>query len=180
FAGFIRQVTLTMGDDVIDEFWKAYADADRRQNHLDLYRSGEFRKLEPYRGKLAALGVPTLIVWGAKDEFAPVAGGYRFHKEIPGSTPIVLEDAGHFLIEVDAVLEQAAGMMHTRGVECECHARKRGDPADAILDVAEEQDADLIVIGSKGMQGTKRFLLGSVPNKISHHASCSVLIVRTT
>ena len=82
--------------------------------------------------------------------------------------------------EVDAVLEQAAGMMHTRGVECECHARKRGDPADAILDVAEEQDADLIVIGSKGMQGTKRFLLGSVPNKISHHAPCSVLIVRTT
>ena len=82
--------------------------------------------------------------------------------------------------EVDAVLEQAAGMMRTRGVECECHARKRGDPADAILDVAEEHDADLIVVGSKGMQGAKRFLLGSVPNKISHHAPCSVLIVRTT
>jgi nucleotide-binding universal stress UspA family protein len=52
--------------------------------------------------------------------------------------------------------------------------------ADAILDVAEEQNADLIVVGNKGMTGAKRFLLGSVPNKVSHHAPCSVLIIRTT
>ena len=58
------------------------------------------------------------------------------------------------------------------------YARK-GNPAEAILDVAEEQGADLIVVGSKGMQGSRRFLLGSVPDKISHHAPCSVLIVRT-
>ena len=57
---------------------------------------------------------------------------------------------------------------------------REGDPADAILDVAEEEKADLIVVGNKGMTGAKRFLLGSVPNKISHHAPCSVLIVRTT
>jgi nucleotide-binding universal stress UspA family protein len=83
-------------------------------------------------------------------------------------------------LEVTTVLERAAGAMRTRGVECETHARKAGDPADAILEVAEECDADLIIVGSKGMQGAKRFLLGSVPNKISHHATCSVLIVRTT
>jgi haloalkane dehalogenase len=100
-AGFMRQVTPTIGDDVIDEFWKAYADDERRQGHLELYRSGDFSKLESYRGGLAALGVPTLIVWGAKDEFAPVAGGYRFRKEIPGSTLVVLDDAGHFLMEDD-------------------------------------------------------------------------------
>ena len=52
---------------------------------------------------------------------------------------------------------------------------RQGDPADAILDVAEEQGADLIVVGNKGMTGAKRFLLGSVPNKVSHHAPCSVL-----
>jgi nucleotide-binding universal stress UspA family protein len=57
---------------------------------------------------------------------------------------------------------------------------RQGDPADAILDVAEEQAADLIVVGNKGMTGAKRFLLGSVPNKVSHHAPCSVLIIRTT
>ena len=65
------------------------------------------------------------------------------------------------------------------GVEVETFARE-GDPADAILDVAEERDADLIVVGNKGMTGARRFLLGSVPNKVSHHAPCSVLIVRTT
>ena len=56
----------------------------------------------------------------------------------------------------------------------------RAIPADAILDVAEERGADLIVVGNKGMTGAKRFLLGSVPNKVSHHAPCSVLIIRTT
>jgi nucleotide-binding universal stress UspA family protein len=55
-----------------------------------------------------------------------------------------------------------------------------GDAADAILDVAEEQKSDLIVVGNKGMTGATRFLLGSVPNKVSHHAPCSVLIVRTS
>ena len=57
---------------------------------------------------------------------------------------------------------------------------RQGDAADAILDVAEEQRSDLIVVGNRGMTGAKRFLLGSVPNRISHHAPCSVLIVRTT
>ena len=63
--------------------------------------------------------------------------------------------------------------------EVETFARQ-GDAADAILDVAEEQRSDLIVVGNRGMTGAKRFLLGSVPNKVSHHAPCSVLIVRTT
>ena len=61
--------------------------------------------------------------------------------------------------------------------EVQTHARE-GDPADAILDVAEEINADLIVVGNKGMTGARRFLLGSVPNKVSHHAPCSVIIVR--
>jgi nucleotide-binding universal stress UspA family protein len=65
------------------------------------------------------------------------------------------------------------------GVKVDTFARE-GDAADAILDVAEETSADLIVVGNKGMTGTKRFLLGSVPNKVSHHAPCSVLIIRTT
>ena len=42
---------------------------------------------------------------------------------------------------------------------------REGDPADAILDVAEERGADLIVVGNKGMTGAKRFLLGSVPEQ---------------
>jgi len=81
--------------------------------------------------------------------------------------------------DVDATLEQAAVAARDAGVEVDIYARQ-GDPADAILDVAEEQEADLIVVGNKGMTGAKRFLLGSVPNKVSHHAPCSVLIIRTT
>jgi nucleotide-binding universal stress UspA family protein len=81
--------------------------------------------------------------------------------------------------DVDATLEAASSIAEQAGVNAHTYARQ-GDPADAILDVAEEQKADLIVVGNKGMTGAKRFLLGSVPNKVSHHAPCSVLIIRTT
>jgi len=81
--------------------------------------------------------------------------------------------------EVDATLEAAAEVARQAGVPVNVYARQ-GDPADAILDVAEEQEGDLVVVGNKGMTGAKRFLLGSVPNKVSHHAPCSVLIIRTT
>ena len=81
--------------------------------------------------------------------------------------------------DVDATLRNAAGAALEGGVEAETYARQ-GDPADAILDVAEEQGADLIVVGNKGMTGARRFLLGSVPNRVSHHAPCSVLIIRTS
>jgi nucleotide-binding universal stress UspA family protein len=57
---------------------------------------------------------------------------------------------------------------------------REGDPAEGLIDVAEEEGADLIVVGNKGMTGAKRFLLGSVPNQISHHAPSNVLIVHTT
>ena len=82
--------------------------------------------------------------------------------------------------DVDAMLSEAKELVSGAGVEkVGTHARE-GDPADAILDVAEEKGSDLIVVGNKGMSGAKRFLLGSVPNKVSHHAPCSVLIIRTT
>jgi len=80
--------------------------------------------------------------------------------------------------DVEATLDAAAAEIRAAGVKVEIFARQ-GDPADAILDVAEERNSDLIVIGNKGMTGAKRFLLGSVPNKVSHHAPCSVLIIRT-
>jgi nucleotide-binding universal stress UspA family protein len=81
--------------------------------------------------------------------------------------------------EVDSTLSDAADTVREAGLEVETFARE-GSPADAILDVAEERNADLIVVGNKGMTGARRFLLGSVPNKVSHHAPCSVLIIRTT
>jgi nucleotide-binding universal stress UspA family protein len=82
--------------------------------------------------------------------------------------------------EVLEMLQKAEDEAHGAGVERVETFARQGDAADAIIDVAEEQRSDLIVVGNRGMTGAKRFLLGSVPNKVSHHAPCSVLIVRTT
>lgn len=81
--------------------------------------------------------------------------------------------------DVNIVLDAAAGQAKQEGIEVQTHAVE-GDPADGVLDVAEQTKADLIIVGNKGMTGARRFLLGSVPNKVSHHAPCSVLIIRTS
>jgi nucleotide-binding universal stress UspA family protein len=78
----------------------------------------------------------------------------------------------------ETVLAREGRKAEEQGVEVDWAARE-GDPAEALLEAAAEVAADLIVVGSKGMGGVKRFVMGSVPNKISHHALCSVLVVRT-
>ena len=81
--------------------------------------------------------------------------------------------------DVNLVLDAAAASAKKEGLDVQTHPVE-GDPAEAVLSVAEETKADLIVVGNKGMTGARRFVLGSVPNNVSHHAPCSVLIVRTT
>jgi nucleotide-binding universal stress UspA family protein len=93
--------------------------------------------------------------------------------------PSDIEHAVNPQEDVNGILSEASEDVADTGVEIRTFARQ-GEPADAILDVAEEQGADLIIVGNKGMTGAKRFLLGSVPNKVSHHAPCSVMIIRTT
>jgi nucleotide-binding universal stress UspA family protein len=109
--------------------------------------------------------------------YEPVSGA-RLREEAQ-QVPADLQWMVNAREDVHATLHEAAAEADAAGVQSETHARQ-GDPADAILDVAEERGADLIVVGNKGMTGAKRFLLGSVPNKISHHAPCSVLIIRTS
>jgi nucleotide-binding universal stress UspA family protein len=65
-----------------------------------------------------------------------------------------------------------------QGVAVEMH-NVDGDPADMLVKLAESTHADLIVVGNRGMAGVKRFVLGSVPNKVAHHCPCSLLIVDT-
>ena len=119
----------------------------------------------------AALGARLQIV----SAYEPVPERHlrieRVH--VPGDVQVNMRE------EVLAMLEAARRDAEAAGVaRVETFARL-GDAADAILDVAEEQGSDLVVVGNKGMTGATRFLLGSVPNKVSHHAPCSVLIVRT-
>jgi nucleotide-binding universal stress UspA family protein len=77
--------------------------------------------------------------------------------------------------DVDATLRAIEEQARERGLEFVSEART-GDPADVLCDIAGDRSADLLVVGSKGMQ---RRLLGSVPNTVSHNAPCSVLIVKT-
>jgi len=78
----------------------------------------------------------------------------------------------------EQVCAQAAATAEGEGVAAQVH-NVDGDPAEMLLQVAETVGADLIVIGNRGMTGVRRFVLGSVPNKISHHCPCSLLIVNT-
>lgn len=75
-------------------------------------------------------------------------------------------------------LEPMASRIRAEGIDVEVHVLPASAQA-ALCDVAESIDADLIVVGNRGMTGARR-LLGSVPNSVAHHATCSVLIVHTT
>ncbi len=77
----------------------------------------------------------------------------------------------------ESLLERAAREAVSKGIEVETHARQ-GHAAEVIIDVANQKQADLIVVGSRGRTGIRRYLLGSVSSKVSEHASCSVMIVR--
>lgn len=77
-----------------------------------------------------------------------------------------------------AALEAAAEIAATAGAQVTTH-QLSGDPADALLSLCDDLDADLLVVGSRGMHGARRFLLGSVSSRCAHHADRSVLIVHT-
>jgi len=77
----------------------------------------------------------------------------------------------------DLLLESLSAIAKERGLEPVVHP-STGEPADVVVKVAQSVDADLIVVGNKGMRGARR-VLGSVPNSIAHSAPCSVLIVDT-
>jgi nucleotide-binding universal stress UspA family protein len=92
--------------------------------------------------------------------------------------PMVETGAGHALRgEVAAQVGARAADTWGAGIQVE-HHEAAGDPVDVILDTSEAVGADLIVVGSKGMRGARRFI-GSVPNSVAHAAPCSVLVVKT-
>jgi nucleotide-binding universal stress UspA family protein len=123
---------------------------------------------------LARLTGATLSIVSA---FAPVPKR-RIQGEQEGAPADIAYEIGP-REDVNMVLDAAAAEARAAGIEVRTHPVE-ADPADAILNVAEEIKADLIVVGNKGMTGARRYFLGSVPNNVSHHAPCSVIIVRTT
>jgi haloalkane dehalogenase len=98
FEGLLRSAAEFDQED-LDAYWAPFADGRGQRATLDFYRSMDFSKLEPYQGGLAELGVPTLLLWGAEDEFAPIGGARRFEREIPGARLVAIEGAGHFVFD---------------------------------------------------------------------------------
>jgi nucleotide-binding universal stress UspA family protein len=96
------------------------------------------------------------------------AGGVAVSEVVAG------EDAK---IEADAIVARARQRLASLGVEARTHVCT-GEPADALMSIADSEGAQMIVVGNRGMAGARR-VLGSVPNRVSHHASCGVLIVPT-
>jgi nucleotide-binding universal stress UspA family protein len=111
---------------------------------------------------------PTALAASEMAASAPVAAQANWEDEIKG--------------ELDKLLHQASDTAVAAGhdnqqLTIETHARF-GNPAEVLCDMATHLNADLIIVGNRGMQGGRRFL-GSVPNTVSHHAPCSVLIYDT-
>jgi nucleotide-binding universal stress UspA family protein len=75
------------------------------------------------------------------------------------------------------IVARSRDRLVSAGVDAQAHVCS-GDPAQALISVAADHRADMIVVGNRGMSGAKR-MLGSVPNNVSHHATCEVLIVPT-
>jgi haloalkane dehalogenase len=101
FAALLRADGAKFSDEDINAYWRPFESGRGREATLEFYRSMDFEKLEPYDGKLAELGVPTLVLWGAEDQFAPLAGAHRFQREIPGSEVVTIEGASHFVFETE-------------------------------------------------------------------------------
>jgi len=78
------------------------------------------------------------------------------------------------------ILREASDVAKKAGATNVEAVAKSGDPVDVLVKVAEERNADLCVVGNRGLNSLAGRLLGSVPANISHRASCDVLIVHTT
>jgi nucleotide-binding universal stress UspA family protein len=103
-----------------------------------------------------------------------------YSRRAPGLSPGVEDTwAAEASLAAEERVNQAAEQAKAAGVENAWGRTLAGDPADALVDEAERAGVDLLVVGSKGMQSSSRFLLGNVPNKVSHHSPCDILIVHT-
>jgi nucleotide-binding universal stress UspA family protein len=122
-----------------------------------------------------ALGKAIELARASEAELHVVSAYDAVPAHVTGKAPAAEEFQVQPSFKADAALERALG--RAKDLKVEQHAPK-GSPADGILKVAREANADLIVIGSIGMQGARR-VLGSIPNRVTHRSDCDVLLVHT-
>ena len=94
------------------------------------------------------------------------------HENIP-DTPLFREKKE----KADAILEKTDKILKSHGIECKAKLTV-GPISEEIVRIAEEGKFDVIFMGSRGLGGLKRMLLGSVADKVLRHAHCSVTLVR--
>jgi nucleotide-binding universal stress UspA family protein len=121
----------------------------------------------------AALDAALHIVTSYKD---PLRGAYMAGiGGVPVDVGGLEEDAR---THAEGVVARSKSRLAKIGVRTETHVCS-GEPAEALISIADGEGAQMIVVGNRGMAGSRR-ILGSVPNRVSHHASCCVLIVPTS
>ena len=92
---------------------------------------------------------------------------------------IVCQSVRDYMDKATTQRELAEYTAEVVGSEARPLAAQGNDPARVMVEVAKEEDVDVIVVGSVGMSGRKEFLLENVPNRVSHNAPCTVVIVQT-
>ena len=112
----------------------------------------------------------------ALDEHLHIVSAYRRKPVRAGDVPSEFAGRLGSLDHVESVLADAASRAKVAGVEASTHP-VQGDPVDALVDVATEVGADMLVVGNVGLNSMKRFVIGSLPSRIAHNAPCTVHIV---
>ena len=118
FGALLKAASDSFDDDVLDEYWKAFDSREARHGWLELYRSFDLAELAPYQDRLAAIGVPTLVLWGEQDRFLPAGYASRFARQIPGAKLVMLDGVRHFLYEDEPELctREVIGFLDEAGV----------------------------------------------------------------
>jgi nucleotide-binding universal stress UspA family protein len=97
---------------------------------------------------------------------------------VPEVGLLAADAEGRVAADIAATLEEAKGEVEAMGATVREVHSPCGPVAACLVEVATSVGADLLVVGSRGMHGVRR-VMGSVPNSVSHHAPCHVLLVHT-
>lgn len=125
-------------------------------------------------GELAqALGASVHVV----SAYAPTLAGAWMAAAGGVAVPELATEAAQAQARAEQIVARARDHLEGRGISVRTHICS-SDPAEALITIADDEHAQMIVVGNRGMTGARR-VLGSVPNSVSHHARCGVLIVPT-